>query len=525
MDVVPLDDPVILVARSPYRSLIACLAASFLIVVFVLLAIANLASASKAAVPLSVESPTPAAVSYLPYLAKSFAAATATPTTSPTATSEPVPTQTPTSTPTALPVGQPDPYFPYNDYSVSISYASVGVAYGVSVGTEIANRGESGQIYVSVVWEGRSLTDSIVFSLGNGERGMLSASFSKLWNPGPAPEKFIWSTRPAQAGDAPVGGIELTRSTLTRLGFYPGAIDDIALVGSVAYILKPGSLCAVDVSVPSAPTAVGSCLKVGEVYPYPDTAYARWKLAVTNNYAYVTIGHYESDKSAENGLYIVDLRNGKSLVGQYVTGQSAKPVSVAVVGSYAYVVTQGTAPSGSLIIIDVSNPASPKEVGRFQHAGADGIAVNGGYAYLAGTQESLYIIDVTTPASPTQVASYYLGTVGKSGAFKASIVLSDTYAYVATGYGETVVLNVRSPSNPTVVTRWASEGNGMVLSAHYLYMAGSLYVYDVSNQAAPSKIGTYVGMRADGKSLAVGASYVYLVGEDGMHILDKVAIR
>ena len=77
-------------------------------------------------------------------------------------------------------------------------------------------------------------------------------------------------------------------------------------------------------------------------------------------------------------------------------------ITVAVSGSYAYVTGSG---SHSLVVIDVSNPASPVIRGSvvssslMLHAGS--VAVSGSYAYVtAAWSDSLVVIDVSNPASP-----------------------------------------------------------------------------------------------------------------------------
>ena len=79
----------------------------------------------------------------------------------------------------------------------------------------------------------------------------------------------------------------------------------------------------------------------------------------------------------------------------------AQAQAVAVSGSYAYVAAEI---SDSLVVIDISNPASPVIRGSVVASlldGTRGVAVSGSYAYVTGiNSDSLVVIDISNPASP-----------------------------------------------------------------------------------------------------------------------------
>ena len=77
-------------------------------------------------------------------------------------------------------------------------------------------------------------------------------------------------------------------------------------------------------------------------------------------------------------------------------------------------------------IINISNPASPTEVGFYDTPGAlRGVAVSGSYAYVADYNSGLRIIDISNPASPTEVG--FCDTPGEC----LGVAVSGSYAYVA----------------------------------------------------------------------------------------------
>jgi hypothetical protein len=90
------------------------------------------------------------------------------------------------------------------------------------------------------------------------------------------------------------------------------------------------------------------------------------------------------------GLQIVDYTDTAriKLVGSFATGGYAK--AVRVLGDRAYLATE----QYGVQIVDISNVASPKRIGKVQINDVRGIDVNNGYVYAADEQEGLIIIKI-----------------------------------------------------------------------------------------------------------------------------------
>ena len=92
------------------------------------------------------------------------------------------------------------------------------------------------------------------------------------------------------------------------------------------------------------------------------------------------------------------------LLGQYQTEGWAMGVSVS--GNQAYV----AAALGGLLLVDVSNPAFPAEVGGLAVVGGDaaGVAVAGTIAYVADRNWGLEAVDLSGRRTPFRWASMVL---------------------------------------------------------------------------------------------------------------------
>jgi len=146
-------------------------------------------------------------------------------------------------------------------------------------------------------------------------------------------------------------------------------------------------------------------------------------VAVSGNYAYVANGRH--------GLRVIDVSTPSSPaeVGSLDTPGIA--FGVAVSGGYAYVAAGYVS---GLWVIDVSTPSSPIEVGFFETLGiARGVAVSGSHAFVTVTKEGLLqvedstgllVIDVSDPSSPIEVGYYDIPEVA------GSVTMTGRYAYV-----------------------------------------------------------------------------------------------
>ncbi len=198
------------------------------------------------------------------------------------------------------------------------------------------------------------------------------------------------------------------------------------------------------------------------------------------------------------GLKIYDLQNpaAPTLLGEldaiyYIT-------DVVVKGNFAYITD-----AYKLRIIDISNPASPYEVGNCNIREppcypATGIAVKGSYAYCVNSVSSsgleggdLVVIDIFNPANPFVVYD----TVVYGNLYGPKIYGNYLFIFYLYG-GGTTIFDISNPVHPVYCNDMAGVGQDCVVYENYLYFpdwdsinGGGFGVYDITDIHSPIRVG------------------------------------
>ena len=213
-------------------------------------------------------------------------------------------------------------------------------------------------------------------------------------------------------------------------------------------------------------------------------------------------------------------------------GTGGTAYDVFVTNGYAYV----AAGDRGLVIVDVTDPSSPKLAvasalstgsGLFSREDTDGtaqgIAVQGDYAYVADGTNGLVVIDVSDPLSPDFKGKYVTAKIAKSVAVKGS------YAYVVGVAGGFEVIDVSDP----IHLSWAGEVNNILPDLNDIFISGdfayigndnsSIYRYDISSPTSPSySAGIPLGSQKKVLGLHGNATHLYAAVDDGMiHVINK----
>jgi len=349
----------------------------------------------------------------------------------------------------------------------------------------------------------------------------------------------------------------------------PGQAMELAVLGRYAYVVDGSAgLWAVDVSDPANPQVVSAY----------DTGGVAVGVAASNNYVYVAVmGWHDGTNSHNPGLLVVDVSvpahprrmggcdvpsaSGLAVSGDYAyvarpgaglrvidisdpgnprqvgacTYESAGAYSgcdIAVSGHYAYVTDAGELwyDGSGLIVIDISNPTNPRQVGRYDTNlflwSAYAVAVSGHHAFVAasdGLVDGLCVLDISVPAQPRRVG-YLAGYTG-------NLAVAGGRAYVATGSAGLAVIDISRLANPQTVGHWHAEVSyswclyyveGLTVVGNYAYTrtrfdcmeqpsSGGVSVFDVSDPANPVRVGGTSFFDEQISDLAVSGQYAYTV--------------
>jgi hypothetical protein len=248
-------------------------------------------------------------------------------------------------------------------------------------------------------------------------------------------------------------------------------------------------------------------------------------IALVGSYAYVVTGHGA-------GMYVVDVSNPVAPVTRMRTHAGLSLSAVVVGGGHAYV------SNDAVHVLELSDPGAPVEVATFRLGGpgpasrGEVAAVAEGYAYVVyndfyARTGGFWIVDVSEPATPTQ-----LGAISLAEPVQELVVAGD-YAYllVGRGIGQLAVVDVRDPQHPVEVrlpddTAWRAQS--LAVDGHTLYLAdpggpkraGSLQILDIADPACPVAKGRYEGFVSEVPDLTLGGQRVYLAVGDGLVVVD-----
>ena len=168
--------------------------------------------------------------------------------------------------------------------------------------------------------------------------------------------------------------------------------------------------------------------------------------------------------------------------GSHDTPETA--VGVAVQGGLAYV-----ADTGALRILDVSNPGAIAEVGVAPGIIAQGVEVDGQYAYVSAYGNGVLVLDVSDPAAPVVAGSYDTPN------FATSTTLHGDQLFVADFTSSLQILDVSEPTTPALLASYAPAGTPFDVAVEgntaYLAMgANQVEIVDVTDPAAPAYVAT-----------------------------------
>lgn len=219
-----------------------------------------------------------------------------------------------------------------------------------------------------------------------------------------------------------------------------------------------------------------------------------------------------------DGLAILEITNPASprVLGRWQAKNTL--TDVVVLSDVAYAISYG-----NLYVFDVQDPSAPQLIAHHQFpVWFEGIVAAHGYIY-AVSHDGMHTLDVTTPTQPVEVAFVETEEI-PNGSISIQTYSMQTYAYFGGGHLIQRV-DVSSPTEPVraasiPVTDWVSN---VVVVDDIVYLAAGtsgLELWRVDDESAPVRLGSSntLGLAT---ALTVVEGYVYLIDcDEGLDIFD-----
>jgi hypothetical protein len=171
-------------------------------------------------------------------------------------------------------------------------------------------------------------------------------------------------------------------------------------------------------------------------------------------------------------------------------------------------------------VVDISDPAHPEIVERFQPEGYTyGVEVEDGYAYLLNSENGIQIVDVQNPLSLIPRGSAETPGVAQE------LIARDDYLYVADKDSGLTILNVSDKDNPFLVKSIPLEGKceNVFASEDFLFASchgEGMKIYDLTDPETPTFQKLYPTTEGI-EDIYVEGRYAYLSREgDRVEVVD-----
>lgn len=231
-------------------------------------------------------------------------------------------------------------------------------------------------------------------------------------------------------------------------------------------------------------------------------------LAVAGDHVFIAAG--------SAGLIIVDISDpsSPSQVGTYPT--TAKVTYVTLHGRHAYI-SDGT---NDVVILDITDPTSPSFVGSYSAANTSrGIAVRGNVAYVAWGGDGIIALDVSNPASPALLDSY--DTPG----FAYDVAVDGDHLFVGDGSSGLLILRIHDADTLSYASGENTPGTAqeIIVSGDYAYLAdrsGGVRVIDISDLSNPAPAGSLT-VADDARGIDVAGDLLFVADDNaGLQVVD-----
>ena len=292
--------------------------------------------------------------------------------------------------------------------------------------------------------------------------------------------------------------------------------EPVAYIGATSYPVFEGSIAVLDISTPIAPVEIGR-VSSGELEDC-------YMMVQRGDYLYVAAGEFVvvdvSDPTNPIQVGHTMLKGGD---------WTANGSGVQLKGNYTFV---SSSSGNCLSAIDISDPANPTEVDFIEDAvkldNAGGVYIVGDYAFVCA-REYLTVVDISNPLNLLIFNQLNSADFGRWG----SIDIKGDYAYLVTTGGpplylsQLVIVNVSDPSNLSIESTLLldyvdTDARSIEVKGDYAYIAcdADFRIINISDPTSPSLVGSVVPQLPYLDNIEVSGNYLFATTSDGITVID-----
>ncbi len=217
----------------------------------------------------------------------------------------------------------------------------------------------------------------------------------------------------------------------------PGMAHEVVVSDNRAYVADNDSLIIFDVTDPVSATKLGSYAPQGGMHLIQN-------VGVHGNHVIIT--------DATFGIRILDVSKPSEI--EEVAGIPHNQTDVFfsrlnISDGYLYYLQDGDISGKRLIVLDLSDPELPSEIGSYEMEGAwwfYGFDYCEGWGCIAGGKGGLHIVEFSVPDSISETAIYDPYDLN------SGLTVSGNHAFVGTYMDDLVIIDISNPSSPVEVT-------------------------------------------------------------------------
>ena len=201
-------------------------------------------------------------------------------------------------------------------------------------------------------------------------------------------------------------------------------------------------------------------------------------------------------------VHIVDISDPANMHKVAEVRTPGPALDIKIAGDLAVIGVQDFESSFGLLILDISDPANPVELSRFDHEswqGVHNLFIHGDRLYLAhGLNPGLSIVDISDPTAP--LVSGFWQHEGDFSNVVHDVFIRDRLAVVSDMFSGLVLLDLTDPDAPTMLaalpftegmhSAWA-EGDYVYCNQEFGGWNQRLYVVDIADPRQPQVVHSF----------------------------------